>query len=92
VLLGDNFGSTDQHIIFGGVRGATDLWRNKARSSPRLPGVELDDSVIVSSSHTELRFTVPAGVGKEIPVQVRVGKKLSNEVLFSYDPPFVTRT
>lgn len=54
-------------------------------------GAALDSSDVTYVSHTEMEFTVPQGVGKNLEVYVVVGTLTSNTVYFDYDPPFITQ-
>ncbi|GMH66617.1 hypothetical protein TL16_g04474 [Triparma laevis f. inornata] len=49
--------------------------------------VDAEDILFVS--HREIHLRVPPGVGLEIPVRLTVGEREANEILFSYDPPYI---
>lgn len=53
-------------------------------------GEELDASDVAFNSHGEATFTVPAGAGARVPVEVVVGGRRSGPQFFSYDPPYIT--
>ena len=45
---------------------------------------------VTSRTHTEIKCTIPEGSGKDNPVTVTVGSKVSNSKLFSYSKPVIT--
>ena len=49
--------------------------------------VDAEDILFVS--HKEIHLRVPPGVGLDIPITLKVGERVANEMMFSYDPPYV---
>ena len=89
VLKGSNFGSYDQTVYWDGVDVTTlqDSDGNDCTvcllSDGTSTDTECDDSTI--------KFVVPAGVGKNIPVYIARGTiQSTTTVYFSYDPPYIT--
>jgi hypothetical protein len=80
-LFGDNFGDPEagiQSVYFG----ETEL-EHKDNNPAGLEVV----SEVHYVSHNEIHIKVPAGVGMNIPIVVKVGDRASDAVEFSYDPP-----
>ncbi|GMH57924.1 hypothetical protein TrST_g5907 [Triparma strigata] len=49
----------------------------------------VDEKDILFINHRKIHIRVPPGVGLDIPIKLMVGERHANEVLFSYDPPFI---
>ncbi|GMI07843.1 hypothetical protein TrRE_jg6111, partial [Triparma retinervis] len=82
VLFGENFGKPDagvQKVSFGG---------RTLKNSNEDDGQEALAEVHFVS-HTEIRVRIPAGVGVDIPIKVKVGERESIAKMFSYDPPYI---
>jgi hypothetical protein len=82
-LFGENFGAAGagvQSVLFGST-----LLEHISDNEPGTPPV----SEVYYVSHNEIHIKVPAGVGIDIPIVVKVGDRESEAFEFSYDPPFV---
>ena len=84
-LKGFNFGNHDAEVHMG--TGEECEGNNDVQG----PDVCLYRVEIVSQDHEIIKFKLPAGIGYDAPIRVRVGKQISNmDITFSYSVPVVT--
>jgi hypothetical protein len=88
VLKGSNFGTYGRVIYWGGVDVTT---LSDAGGGSCNVCLLADGVTDPQCDHETIKFTVPKGVGENIPVYVVRGSTQSTTAMyFSYDPPYVT--
>ena len=87
--------------VFGNNFGPGDTWTNPSRNPPTVrvviegqEGTVLGEKV-EETSHEQLFFTLPEGIGQDKAIQVMVNDRMSvlspnDSVTFSYDPPRIS--